>query len=89
MADGASEHERERERERRKSLAAKLPMGEVEKHMAEIGLSSNLTQDELRTCRDGLQAQVLHVIFGAFGIPLPAGPQVSPFPHTHTHPFTH
>lgn len=58
------------------SLAAKLPMGEVEKHMAEIGLSNNLTQDELRTCRDGLQAQVLHVIFDAFGIPLPAGQQV-------------
>lgn len=44
--------------------------------MAEIGLSNNLTQDELRTGRHGLQAQVLHVIFGAFGIPLPAGPQV-------------
>lgn len=49
-------------------------MGEVEKHMAESGLSNNLTKDELRPCRDGLQAQVLHVIFGAFGIPLPAGP---------------
>lgn len=89
MADDASRREEVKERERRRSLAAKLPMAEVTKHMDEIRLDYSLTQNEVQTCRDGMLALLFRDVYLGLDLPLPPALQVSLFLHNSHTPACH